>query len=173
MKKFALSSVFILTCSLAAWAGPELSGVRWQYSPGLKPAVKHKFSDAQEIKIPVDGKMQGLLRAMVSLENKTGKDSGGIVLRVAVSARLIRAASPEQPGVWDLPFWIDERRVAELKAGAKKEAPIPNIDLQKYLKRMQKTGYWIDALKIQLAVEPRAGEDFGSNMSEALLNVTR
>lgn len=171
-RSFLALAVLILWAGLSH-AGPELSGVRWQFSQGLKPAMKPKFSDVQEIKIPVDGKMPCRLRAMAVLENKSAKNSDGIVVRVAVTARLVKVSAPEQPGVWDLPFWIDERRVAELKAGAKKEAAIPNIDLQKYLKRLQKTGFWIDALKIQLAVEPRAGEDFGANMSEAVLNVTR
>jgi len=171
MNLFALSLMLLLFCQSAAFAGSELAGVRWQFSPGLKPAMKHKFSNAEQIKIPVDGKLQGHLRAVATLENKSAKNSGGIVVRVVVSARLIKTDASEQPGVWDLPFWLDERRVAQLKAGAKKDAPIPNIDLQKYLKHLYKTGYWVDALKIQLAVEPRAGEDFGSNMSEAVLLV--
>jgi len=173
VKRNILALAVLIFCAGLSHAGLELSGVRWQFSQGLKPAMKPKFSDVQEIKIPVDGKMPGRLRAMALLENKSAKNNDGIVVRVAVTARLIKIASPEQPGVWDLPFWIDERRVAELKVGAKKEAAIPNIDLQKYLKRLQQTGFWIDALKIQLAVEPRAGEDFGANISEAVLAVTR
>jgi len=173
MKRSLLSLAILVFCASASFAEIQLSGVRWQFSPGLKPAMKPKFSDAQEIKIPADGKIAGRIRAMATLENKSGKSTDGIVVRVSISARLVKISEPAAPGVWDLPFWIDERRVAELKSGEKKEAAIPNIDLQKYLKRLQKTGFWVDALKIQLAVEPRAGEDFGANMSEAVLNVTR
>jgi len=171
MKTFALLALLLTCAAPAAFARPEITGVSWQFSPGLKPAMKPKFSDVQQIALPADTKLTGRLRAVAVLENKSSKSSGGIVLRVAVSARIVKTGAEAASGVWSVPFWLDERRVAELKTGGKKNVVIPNIELQNYLKRFSNTGFWVDALKIQLAVEPRAGEDLPSPISEAALTV--
>lgn len=173
MRTFVLLSVFLACAATSAFAGPEVTGVYWQFSPGLKPAMKPKFSDARSIVLPPNSKLPGRLRAMAVLENKSGKSSGGIVLRVAVSARVVKTGADASTGVWSVPFWLDERRVAELKPGAIKNVAIPNIEVQTYLKRFADTGFWVDALKIQLAVEPRAGEELPLPISEASLEVLK
>jgi len=66
--------------------------------------------------------------------------------------------SQDTEGVWGVPFWIEERRVPKIKPAKFKEVAISHFDLQGYLKRLRGTGFWPDALKVRIMVEPRMGE---------------
>jgi hypothetical protein len=49
--------------------------------------------------------------------------------------------------------------------------PINRVALYAYLGRMFRAGYWPDAFKVQIMVEPRAGESFDGRLLEKELSV--
>ena len=155
MKKF-IPAVLLFIPALAA-AQLELAGVSWQIASGAKRA---RFENAE--KIPLR-KQAVKTRISVSLANKGKAAVEGAVLRCAFSMRLA--------GQWTVPFWLEERRVAKVKPFATAKASIPHLELQNYLKRLAGTGFWPDALRVQVMLEPRAGDDISKNLAESIISV--
>ena len=108
---------------------------------------------------------------MVTVENRGPSAVDGMVLRYALSARLVKAGTEGQPGVWTVPFYLNERRVPRVRAGQVKEIPLNDLVLDVFLKKVYRAGYWPDALRIEVMVEPRAGEGLEQRMLEGTLPV--
>ena len=147
-----------------------LRSVAWQLPspPGARP---RGFRAIERWIQPSSAKLRSTPRVVVTVVNRGPSAAEGTVLRYAIAARMARAGDTGVEGVWAVPFYLNERRVARVGANQVKEIPLNDLVLDVFLKKSFRAGYWPDALKIQVMVEPRAGESLEQRILEATLPV--
>jgi len=148
----------------------DIAGVKWQRGLEKKGVSKRVFEDISWLRIATDNPSVKNLRILVALTNRGDKPVEGSVLRCAFSLRLAKAGAGE--GVWTVPFLVEERRVARIKPGNSSDVNVYNIDMKPYLARLKGTGFWPDAVKVQLMVEPRRGDELTGVIYESVLPVS-
>ncbi|MBI4050883.1 MAG: hypothetical protein HY400_00085 [Elusimicrobia bacterium] len=74
-------------------------------------------------------------------------------------------------GIWTVPFWLEERRVPKLPGVQQKQIPLAHLDFKDYFKRMKRLGYWPEAIKAQVMVEPKEGESLEGHILESEIPV--
>ena len=114
-----------------------------------------------------------LVRAMVTLYNRGPENETALLLRYAFSARLKKIDGGSADGDWTVPFVVDERRIPLLRGHKTKPVPLQlnRVALKAYLKRMYRAGYWPDAFRVRVVVDPRAGETFSKRIREKTLPI--
>ena len=159
----------------AAPASAELviRDVTWQLAPGRAEAGKPRgFKPIERWVQPPTARLSAKPRALITVANRGPNAVDGMVLRYALSARLVKTTGPVAAGVWAVPFYLNERRVPRVGPNQVKEIPLNDLVLDVFLKKSYRAGYWPDALKIQVMVEPRAGEGLEQRILEDTLPVT-
>lgn len=168
-------TIFLLVCLAAlpqsGFAAIEFGAIRWQRSVSEKTGPKIKFADARELRLARDGKTFGKIRIVVPVRNTGARPLEGNIFRCAFSMRLAKEGDASKQGVWGVPFIIEERRVAKIKPFVESEIAVSHIDLQVYLKRIRESGFWPDALKVSIMIEPKAGDETLSGIAESVINV--
>jgi len=171
MKKILFGFGTVLFAASAAFAGVSISSITWQKSLRDKTGPKVKFENSSSIILHKNSKGgTNALRIVARLVNNGPLPVDAIVLRSAFSMRLTRPDKPGYQGVWVVPFWTDERRVAKIAANSFSDVVITNIDIMPVLKRLKDTNFWPDAIKVQLMSEPRQ-EDENPIVLEAEIKV--
>ena len=149
-----------------------LKSVSWQMpAAGGSPGRPRAFKPIERWVQPPAARLAARPRALVTVANRGASAVDGIVLRYALSARIVKTGENTQAGVWTVPFYLNERRVPRVGSGQDKEIPLNDLVLDVFLKRTYRAGCWPDALKIQVMVEPRAGEGLEQRMLEEILPV--
>ncbi len=157
--------ILALFClATAAYAGVSVKDIKWQ-AADLKSGGKSIFLDVSSVSLLDIGKSGGKVRLLVRLNNTGAAKDGGRVLRCSFSMRLAKEGSAE-PGVWTVPFSIDERRIAVIAPGELVEITVPHTGLQVYLKRLSGTGFRPDRLRVSVMLEPRRGDVLADDMGE-------
>ncbi|MEK7382307.1 MAG: hypothetical protein AAB262_03365, partial [Elusimicrobiota bacterium] len=113
-----------------------------------------------DVKVLEDGppKLESRLRARLVLKNRGPRTSEAILLRYSLTARLAQAGGGVSDGVWAIPFLIEERRVAKVGPNKVLEVPLamsPGLEL--HLRRLSRSGWWPDRLRLQVMLEPHPG----------------
>jgi len=153
-----------------------IQDVGWQLAFRVKKIrVKkqdRKYHDIKRWLFPPSPNCKIRAGAKVSLSNLKDKTESAILLKYAFSARL-RKIGEQNDGVWTVPFHVEERHIPSVKKRSTKDVflPINRVALKAYLKRMYGAGYWPDAFKVLVMVEPRAGETFRNRIREEVLPV--
>ncbi len=150
-----------------ATAEVVLKRVEWQLRqapPGKAYHATERWGQAPALPI------RSRPRVLVSLVNRGPKPADGIVLRYAVSARLVQLGAG-RAGIWTVPFWTEERRIPRVKANSVRNIPLDTPALGVFLKRALHSGHWPDALKVEVMVEPRAGEDLSERILDRTLQI--
>ena len=166
----ALAVLGALVLCSPARAEIRLAGIGWQR------LVKHQGRSAGFETLPavsLSGSTDSRrLRAKLTLLNGGPKSAEGILLRYCFAARLVpregRAA-----GVWAVPFMIEEKRVPKLGPNQSQEVALEPSLWGMYLRRLARTGFWPDRLRLQVMLEPRAGETAELQYLQSDLEVTR
>ncbi len=172
MGKALLLAMFgVLLAASPLRAEVVISDVIWQLAIQVR---KHKrdYHDIRRWLFPPTDKAKIRVRAKLTLVNRNSKSESALLLKYAFGARLRRIGG-EDPGIWTVPFHLDERRIPIVKGGERREIalPINRVALNAYLKRMYRAGYWPDAFKVHVMVEPRIGEGFVNRIEEVVLPV--
>jgi len=147
-----------------------LRDIRWHLSPRVK-GESRKYLPIDRWEQAPAKKLAGKPRAVLTVVNRGPKPADGVLLRYAVSARLVRVGEADKPGVWTVPFWVEDRRIMRLKPNEAKDVPIDNLTLDIFLRKMLLAGYWPDMLRIQAIVEPKAGETLDQRLLDKELPV--
>jgi hypothetical protein len=104
-------------------------------------------------------RLEGRLRARVTLKNNGAEDVDGVLLIYCLTARLASLKTPGH-GAWAVPFTIEEKHVPRI-------GPHQSVDvfldpshssampIHHYLQRAQRTGFWPDQLRLQVMLQPR------------------
>lgn len=169
-RRLAAFGLLFLILPGGASAELVLRGISWQApSPaGTKP---RGFRPIERWVQPAAAKLGGRPRAVVTVANRGPKAAEGAVLRYAVAARMAKVGAEGKEGVWTVPFFLNERRVSRVGANQTREIPLNDLVLDVFLKKSFRAGYWPDALRIQVMVEPRNGEGLEQRILEDTLPV--
>ncbi|MCM2268398.1 MAG: hypothetical protein NDI60_11580 [Elusimicrobiales bacterium] len=163
---------FAQTAPGAAYAQSEILKVDWELS---RPRGKEKapFAPVSELRASPELKFSDQLRAVVTLRNPSAKPVEGLVLRYAVRMRLIRAGDAPEKAFWSVPFYTEEVRVSKIGPGAERQARIIHFDLPAQLRKLRNTGFTPEAVKLELMVCPRLGDEPAAILREAVLPVVK
>lgn len=114
------------------------------------------------------GRLAGRVRARLSLLNRGPRSVEGILLRYGVAAK-IAPGGTDAPGVWGVPFMIEERRVPKVGPNQIQEVSLETGMLPIYLGRLSRAGYRPRELRLQVMIEPRRGETSPVRLLESVL----
>jgi hypothetical protein len=156
LKILAVAAALSAATAGAASAEIALEGVHWQ----VGRVEGARVTAWQDVKVLVDGppKLDNRLRARLVLKNQGVKEEDGLLVRYSLTARVAPAEGAPSDGSWAVAFTVDEKRVPKIGADKMIEVPLdagPALEL--YMRRLARTGWWPDRIKIQAMLEPRAG----------------
>ncbi len=149
-----LAASALAAAAVPARAQLRLDGVRWEAGR----VAAGRVADWQAVQVVENPppKLRQRLRVRLLVRNDGSKPVEGVLVRYSLTARVSSAGGP---GVWAIPFSVDEKHVPIVGAGKAVEVFLdggPALDL--YARRLAREGWWLDRLKVQAMVEPRAGE---------------
>ena len=165
-----LLPLLVLSAPRGAAAEVLLKSIVWHTASTAK-GDSRAYTPVERWVLPPGPRLPAKARALVTIVNRGPKAAEAVVLRYAVTARLVKLGEEGKEGVWTVPFWLEERRVSRVKPNQAKDVPIDHMLLEMFLKKAYRAGYWIDGLKIHVMVEPRAGEGFAQRILEQVLPV--
>ncbi|MBI3288485.1 MAG: hypothetical protein HYZ74_03085 [Elusimicrobia bacterium] len=163
----ALAASLIAASAATAFAELTLDATGWQrgrVETRARPVVWRDVAQAE-----LDGK-RAALRGKAVLKNRGPKPAEGILLRYAVSARLLPDRGSAAEATWAIPCLIDERRVPKVGPNQVLEVPLslsPKLD--HYLAKLRRQGFRPDSLKLQAMLELHGAE--GVRVVESSLEV--
>jgi len=133
---------------------------------------RRNYHDIREWLLPPSERLKLRPRVVVTLDNHGDAPENAVLLHYSFSARL-RPIGKEGPGRWTVPFLLEERRVPRLLPGSGTEVPLylNRVALRAYLSRMYRAGFWPDAFKVKVLLEPRPGESLKDRFLERTLKV--
>lgn len=165
-----LLAAALLLGAAAAWSQTEIFGVSWELSR-LEGKKRAPYVPVTELKASPDANFQDYLRAIVTLRNPSAKAVEGVVLRYALSLKMHRKGDAPEKAFWGVPFYVEEVRVTKINPQAEKQAKIIRFELQNQLRKLRNTGFIPLALKMEVMVCPRHGDEPASIMREAVINI--
>jgi hypothetical protein len=167
LERLILAAALAAAGAASASAEIVLEGVHWQ----VGRTEGGRVVAWQDLKVLVDGppKLDNRLRARVVLKNRTAKPDEGILVRYSLVARVSPAAGAAGDGVWAIPFAVEERRVPLVAANKMIEVPLETgAALGLYLRRLARSGWWPDRIKVQVMIEPHAGDAVLQTVEDSL-----
>ncbi|OGS36279.1 MAG: hypothetical protein A2506_10200 [Elusimicrobia bacterium RIFOXYD12_FULL_66_9] len=154
----AIPLAVALAMAAAGRASAELvlESVHWQ----VGRLVRGRVASWVDVKVLEDGppRMESRLRARLVLKNRGPQTSEGILLSYSLTPRLAQTGAAMSDGVWGIPFLIEERRVPKVGPNKIIEVPLetsPGLSL--YLRRLSRSGWWPDRLRLQVMLVPHPG----------------
>ena len=159
-------------------SGPALSAqvrihkINWQVSK-VQGQKKLPFEALSEIILEPYQKFPHKLRAVITAQNTAAKPVEGLVLRCSLSLHLVRLANPADPGFWAVPFRVEELRISQIRAAGFYEAKLIHSQLNEQLKKLKNSGFWADALKLAVMLDPRQGDDPAAIILESVINIKK
>ncbi len=173
MKRLSPVLLAALLAAGAASASAEiaLEGVHWQ----VGRVEAGRVAAWQDVKVLADAppKLVSRVRARLVLRNRGAAAEETLLIRYSMTARVAPAKDAAAEGAWAIPFAVEERRVAKIGAGKMIEVPLDTgAALDLYARRLARAGFWPDRVKLQVMLEPRAGES-ALQIVEDVLEVQR
>ena len=172
IKKTIPFVVFFLLFSVSASAQVRVTAVSWESSSPLAKTWT-PFLPLTGLKLPVHQKITDKLRVIFTVSNSSASATEGIVLRYALRLRLIKDGDRPENGVWSVPFRVEELRIAKAGAGESKLIRATRFEINEQIKKLAGTGFWFDALKLEVMLEPRYGAELAGIMQESVLPVSK
>lgn len=166
----ALLAAAALFGAAAVYAQTELLSVGWELSR-LEGKTRAPFAAVTELRASPDVNFQDNLRAIVTLRNPSDKAVEGLVLRYALSLRLLRKGDAPEKAFWGVPFYVEEVRVSKINPQAEKQARVIRFELPNQLRKLRNSGFVPLALKMEVMVCPRQGDEPASIMREAVIEI--
>ena len=150
----------------------QINKVDWQTSRA-EGKITRPFETITELKLAPYQKYLNKFRAVVTAQNASAKPAGGLVLRCALSLHLIKISDASDGGFWAVPFRVEELRISRIKPGGVYDAKLIHFELNEQLSKLKNTGFWVDALKLQVMLDPKPGDDPAKIMKEAVISITK
>lgn len=168
----------LLACSLflcAASAAPALSQVAivkvdWEVSK-LAGKERSPFAPVTTLRAGPDFKFPDNLRALVTLRNPSSKPVEGLVLRYALSLRLVKTGEAPEKAFWGVPFYVEEVRVSKVNPSSERQARVIHFDLQTQLNKLRNSGFEPSALRMDVMLSPRQGDEPAAIMRESIIEI--
>jgi len=158
--------------SVPASSQVRVEAVSWESSSPLGKTWT-PFSPVAELKLAAGQRMKDKLRAVFTVRNMSRTAVEGLVLRYALRLRLVKEGEPAKVGIWSVPFRVEELRLAKSGPGQSLLVRATRFELKEQIKKLVGTGFWFDAVKLEVMVEPRRGAELAGITQETVLPVTR
>ena len=95
------------------------------------------------------------------------------MLRYSLRLRLLKKDDPQEKAFWSVPYYVEEVRVTGVKAKAERVARIINFELQGQLRKLRGSGYSATALKMEIMLSPRHGDEPAALMKETQIEILK
>jgi len=176
-RNYGFAAILLIAATVPFFSAPLQAQVRinkidWQVSR-VEGKAKLPFEPILELKLEPYQKYLNKFRALVNIQNSSAKPIEGLVLRCALSLHIVKIADAADAGFWAVPFHVEELRVSRIRAGGVYDAKIIHFVLNEQLKKLKNTGFWVDALKLQVMLDPRLADEPVSIMKEAVINIKK
>ena len=165
----ALLALALVQCRPAA-AQTAIVKVDWEISR-LQGKDRAPYVTVAELKASPETKFSDNLRAIVTLRNPTARPVEGLVLRYSVRLQLLKKGDAPEKAFWGVPFHVEEVRVSKIGPSAERPAKILRFELQEQLKKLRGTGFLPVAIKLEVMLCPRLGDESAGLVRESALNI--
>jgi len=178
MKKIFSAGGLALILALSAFsarpaaAQTEITKIDWEVSK-LQGKNRIPFAPVAELRADPELKFTDKLRAVVTLRNNSAKDAEGLVLRYSLKLRLQKAGDPQEKAFWAVPFYVEEIRVAAVKAKTERQTRVINFEFPDQLRKLRNSGFLPTALKLEIMVCPRQGDEPLQIIREAVIEILK
>lgn len=153
-----------------AFSQIEIVKVGWEISK-LAGKDRSPFSPVSELRTAPDFKFPDHLRAIITLRNPTAKPVEGLVLRYALSLRLLKKGDAPEKAFWGVPFLVEEVRVSKVNPSSEKQAKVIRFELQTQLYRLRNSGFEPSALRLDVMLSPRQGDEPAAIIRESIISI--
>jgi hypothetical protein len=167
----------VLACALCAAAAPaaaqvEVTRITWEVSK-VQGKNRAPFAPVTELRAAPEAKFTDHLRAAVTLRNPAPRAAEGLVLRYVLSLRLLKNGEPADKAFWAIPFHTEEIRVSKINTSSEKVARVLRFELPAQLNKLRSSGFSPSALKLEVMLNPRQGDEPASIMRESVLEILK
>lgn len=168
------SGILALAAALpaAAPAQTEILRIDWEISK-IQGKNRTPYAPVAELRAAPELKFSDYLRAMITLRNPSAKPVEGLVLRYALRLRLNRKGDAPEKAFWGVPFYVEEVRVSKIGPASERQAMALRFELPEQLRKLRNTGFLPEALKIEVMVCPRQGDEPAAIVREAVINILK
>jgi len=153
-------------------AQTEIVTVNWEISK-MQGKNRTAYAPVTELRAAPELKFSDYLRALVTLRNPSARTVEGLVLRYALRLRLNRQGDAPEKAFWGVPFYVEEVRVSKINPGAERQAKVLNFELSEQLRKLRNTGFLPEALKLEVMICPRQGDEPASIVREAVIDIRK
>lgn len=167
----AIPLITLLAASASAM-GVAITDINWQLSR-LNGKKRAPYAAVTSLRAAPGVKFTDRLRALVTLKNTSQDAADGLVLRYSLRLQLLRDGAPAENAFWCVPFFVEEMRVNMVKPMSERQAKIIRFELQNQLARLRGTGFSPKALKMEVMLGPRQGDDPAEVMREAVIPILK
>jgi hypothetical protein len=175
--KIYFRPLFLVCALLLPFAAPaaaqvELTGINWEISK-LQGKNRSPYAPVSSLRAAPEVKFTDYLRAIVTLRNPSAKAAEGLVLRYALSLRLLKAGDAPEKAFWSVPFYVEEVRVSKINPSSSRQARVIRFELQNQLNKLNSSGFSPTALKLEVMLAPRQGDSPSAIMREAIIEIIK
>lgn len=162
----------LLLPALPAAAQVEIAGISWELSK-LQGKNRTPYAPVSRLLAAPEVKFTDYLRAIVTLRNPSQKAAEGLVLRYALSLRLVKDGEAAEKAFWGVPFYTEEVRVSRVGPAAERQARVIRFELQNQLNKLRSSGFSPSALKLEVMLGPRQGDTPSAILREAVIEIAK
>ncbi len=164
------AALLVLAMCRPAAAQTEIVKVDWEISR-LQGKNRTPYVPVAELKASPEAKFSDNLRAIVTLKNPAARPVEGLVLRYSVRLLLLKKGDSPEKAFWGVPFHVEEVRVSKINSSAERQARILRFELPEQLKKLRGTGFLPTAIKLEIMLCPRQGDEAAGLVRESALNI--
>ncbi len=172
MKIIPVLLALVLSGAAPVFAQMEITGIDWQLSR-LEGKERAPYVPVSKLRAATTVKFTDNLRAIVTLRNSSKEAAEGLVLRYALSLRLLRDGAVPGDAFWCVPFFVEEVRVSKVGPLSERLARVIRFDLQSQLNKLKGSGFSPVELKLEVMLNPRQGDEPAAIMREALIDIVK
>lgn len=172
IKFIPLSLALLLAGAAPVLAQVEITGIGWQLST-LNGKDRSPYVAVSKLHASPQSKFTDNLRAIVTLRNTSKEAAEGLVLRYSLSLRIIKDGAAPDKAFWCVPFFVEEVRVSKVNAVSQRTAKVIRFDIQNQLNKLKNSGFSPTALKLEVMLTPRQGDEPAAIMREALIDIVK
>jgi len=171
--RFLICALFLCAASAApAFSQVEINKVGWEISK-LTGKVRSPYAPVTELRAAPELKFSDRLRAIVTLKNPTAKPVEGLVLRYALSLRLLKKGDAPEKAFWAVPFYVEEVRVSKVNPSSERQAKVIRFELQTQLNKLKSSGFAPLSLRMDVMLSPRQGDDPAAIIRESIIEILK
>ncbi|MDA8132386.1 MAG: hypothetical protein M0011_12865 [Elusimicrobia bacterium] len=171
-KLFRAIAILLLAAAPAAASQVSITGISWELSR-LIGKKRSPYAPVSALKAASGTPFTDALRAVVSLSNSSDRPAEGLVLRYALSLRLQRAGEQPEKAFWAVPFFVEEVRVSKIDPVSQRQARVIRFELQSQLNKLKNSGFEPAALKLEVMLSPRSGDEPSEIIREAVIEISK